>query len=72
MAFGGSDAPGNAITIPAVMVSQADGELLITQLKAGANITGSLKRNSPPAPKRDGDIDNGVIAHEYGHGYPTG
>lgn len=66
--FGGSDAVGNAVTIPAVMVSKADGDLLIAQLNAGATIIGSLKRNNPPAPKRDGDIDNGVICHEYGHG----
>ena len=68
LAMGGADVPGNTITIPAVMISKADGEVLLTQLRAGATITGSLKRNTPPAPKRDGDIDNGVIAHEYGHG----
>ncbi len=67
-AMGGSDAPGNAITIPSVMISKGDGDLLKAQLTAGATIVGSLKRNSPPPPKRDGDIDNGVISHEYGHG----
>lgn len=67
-AMGGSDAPGNAVTIPAVMISKADGAILKAQLSAGATITGSLKRNTPPPPKRDGDIDNGVISHEYGHG----
>ncbi len=66
--FGGSDAVGNLITIPAVMISLADGNLLKAQLNAGAVITGSLKRTTPPAPNRDGDIDNGVISHEYGHG----
>ncbi|HXL57381.1 MAG TPA: M36 family metallopeptidase, partial [Chitinophagaceae bacterium] len=66
--MGGSDATGNAISIPAVMISKADGEILKTQLSSGATIIGSLKRNSPPAPKRDGDLDNGVISHEYGHG----
>lgn len=67
-AMGGADAPGNGITIPAVMISKADGAILKAQLGAGATITGSLKRNTPPPPKRDGDIDNGVISHEYGHG----
>lgn len=67
-AMGGSDAPGNAVSIPAVMISKADGAILKAQLSAGATITGSLKRNTPPPPKRDGDIDNGVISHEYGHG----
>ena len=66
--FGGSDAPGNLISIPAVMISKENGDVLKAQLLAGATIVGSLKRSSPPEPKRDGDIDNGVIAHEYGHG----
>ncbi|WP_207494147.1 M36 family metallopeptidase [Aridibaculum aurantiacum] len=68
MAMGGADAPGFLITIPAVMISKADGEILKAQLRAGATIIGSLKQDNPPAPKRDGDLDNGVIAHEYGHG----
>jgi extracellular elastinolytic metalloproteinase len=69
--MGGSDAPGNFILIPAVMISKSDGELLKAQIRAGAVIIGSLKRDTPPAPKRDGDLDNGVIAHEYGHGIST-
>ncbi len=68
LAMGGSDAPGYAITIPSVMISKADGAILKAQLLAGATIVGSLKRNTPPRANRDGDIDNGVIAHEYGHG----
>jgi hypothetical protein len=66
--MGGSDAPGNAISIPAVMISKADGQILKTQLSGGATIVGSLKRDTPPAKKRDGDLDNGVMCHEYGHG----
>ena len=68
MAMGGTDATANLITIPAVMISKADGEYLKAQIRAGAIIFGSLKQDNPPAPKRDGDVDNGVIAHEYGHG----
>ena len=68
LAMGGTDATANLITIPAVMVSKADGAILKTQLTAGATIMGSLKQDNPPAPMRDGDVDNGVIAHEYGHG----
>jgi extracellular elastinolytic metalloproteinase len=70
-AMGGADAPGNAVRIPAVMVSKADGTILKNLILGGATIIGSLKRNAPPAPKRDGDLDNGVIAHEYGHGIST-
>ncbi|MBV9962589.1 MAG: M36 family metallopeptidase, partial [Parafilimonas sp.] len=68
LAMGGSDAPGNAITIPSVMISKADGDVIKAQLTAGATIIASLKSDNPLAPKRDGDIDNGVICHEYGHG----
>jgi len=57
-----------AINIPSVMISQADCALLKAQLAAGVNVSLS----SPGvAYDRDGDIDNGVIAHEYGHGVST-
>lgn len=71
LGMGGSDAPGNAIKIPAVMISQADGNILKNQLNAGATIMGSMQRLLPPPPMRDGDIDNGVMAHEYTHGIST-
>ena len=71
IAMGGSDAPGNAITIPAVMISLMDGKELKAVLAKGDTINGSLRADKPPLPKRDGDIDNGVIAHEYGHGIST-
>ncbi|MDB5191845.1 MAG: hypothetical protein JWQ96_1408, partial [Segetibacter sp.] len=48
--------------------SKADGTNLKNLILGGATIIGSLKRNAPAPPKRDGDLDNGVIAHEYGHG----
>lgn len=71
IAMGGADATGNAIRIPAVMVSKADGDALKAAIAAGTLVRGSLTRNTPPQPKRDGDLDNGVIAHEYGHGIST-
>jgi hypothetical protein len=59
--MGGSD---NTIVIPAVMVSRTDGLAFINALKAGQVITATLT-----APMQfDGDLDNGVITHEYGHG----
>jgi len=57
--MGGTD---NTVTIPAVMVSDVDGALFATQLANGLNVT--LKG----APNLDGDIDNGIVCHEYGHG----
>jgi Fungalysin metallopeptidase (M36)/PA domain/Secretion system C-terminal sorting domain/Fungalysin/Thermolysin Propeptide Motif len=58
--MGGTD---NTITIPAVMVSQADGALLNAQVANNLNITMTGK-----IIEVDGDFDNGVITHEYGHG----
>ncbi len=61
-AMGGAN---GAITIPSVMISQADCAIIRAQLGSGVNVSLS---NSGPAVDRDGDFDNGIIAHEYGHG----
>lgn len=56
------------ITIPSVMISQADCNLLKAQLASPVNVSLS----SPgTAFDRDGDLDNMIIAHEYGHGIST-
>lgn len=62
-AMGGNDP---AITIPSVMIGQADCDLIKAQLPG---VTGSV--NSNPAVLTDGDYDNGIIAHEYTHGIST-
>jgi hypothetical protein len=59
--MGGSDP---TITIPAVMVSQADGGLF----KANVPVNVTLRANPLTSTNRDSDLDAGVIAHEYGHG----
>jgi hypothetical protein len=64
--MGGSD---NTVTIPAVMVSQADGALLAAQIASGVQAT--LPLPTPKGPQLDGDFDNGVVVHEYGHGVST-
>jgi extracellular elastinolytic metalloproteinase len=58
--MGGADP---AIVIPSVMVSLANG----TTIKAGLPATGNV-RNNPAAVQRDGDLENGIIIHEYTHG----
>ncbi len=68
LGMGGSDAPTNLIMIPAIMITKADGDRLKELLAEGVDIKGSLKRITKPLPGRDGDFDNGVISHEYGHG----
>lgn len=56
----------NTITIPSIMISQADGEELITALENGTTINATLVNDGPF--EIDGDFDNGIIAHEFGHG----
>ncbi len=64
-AMGGSGSSG----IPGVMISQADGEILKAHLLAGDTVDISLAIGAGEAGQtRDGSLDNGIIAHEFGHG----
>lgn len=60
-------AVGGSVTIPSIMISQADGEPIISELDGGGSINGSLEEGNV-GPDIDGDLDNGVVMHEYGHG----
>lgn len=60
---------GNQVTIPSIMISQADGNTLIASLQANNNINIQLNNNG--IVDNDGSLDNGVVAHEYGHGIST-
>jgi hypothetical protein len=60
-AMGGA---GSGITIPSVMISLADGGLLIANLPLNA----TLRDSGNPGVGRDGDFDAGIVAHEYTHG----
>ncbi len=66
----GADA---GITIPVISISLNNGEAIITKLKAGQTVNAKIQ--SPTAldlfVNTDGDLDNGVIAHEFGHGIST-
>lgn len=64
--MGGTD---NTVTIPAVMVSLADGNRLAAQVSNGVQVT--LPRPAAAGPALDGDLDNGIVVHEYGHGVST-
>ena len=57
---------GDQVTITSIMISQADGEAIIAALLSGEQIQGSLSNGT--SYQLDGDVDNGIIAHEYGHG----
>ena len=56
--------PTTTITVPAVMVSQANGGVL----KTTANVNATIRFRDPPPIKLDGDLDSDIVYHEYGHG----
>ncbi|GAK90205.1 metalloprotease MEP2 [Nonlabens ulvanivorans] len=60
---------GNLVTIPSIMISQPNGNALIAALQSGTNINASL--NNTGLFRKDGSLDNGIVAHEYGHGIST-
>lgn len=65
MSMGGND--NGTLSIPVLSISQADGALIKDQLLAGtmvnANFGGEYELLT-----FDSSFDNGIIAHEYGHG----
>lgn len=63
-AMGGSS---STITIPSVMIRQVDGNLIRAQIAGGNTVNATLQDLSGNF-DRDGDFDNGIIAHEYAHG----
>lgn len=58
-----ADATVTGTTIPSVFLVQSQGENIVNLVNGGQTVNVSLKM-----PVFDGDLDNGVIAHEYGHG----
>ncbi|MBL1221279.1 T9SS-dependent M36 family metallopeptidase [Chryseobacterium sp. L7] len=63
--LGGSDA---TITIPTIMIGKTEGEFLVNEITNGAVINATLKYDKLNYVYKDGSLDNGVVAHEYGHG----
>jgi extracellular elastinolytic metalloproteinase len=58
---------GPPVGIPAVSTTQEDGAALKTAIASG-NATGSLRKHPDHPGIRDGDLENGIVLHEYGHG----
>ncbi|WP_134773310.1 M36 family metallopeptidase [Ornithinimicrobium flavum] len=56
-----------AVGIPAVSITQEDGVALREQIADGASAASVHKISTHPG-IRDGDYENGIIIHEYGHG----
>ena len=59
----GSD---STISIPVVGLARMDGDKIKKELENGAIVNASLQHKD--IPYSDGSFDNGIIAHEYGHG----
>ena len=64
-AMGGTS---TTITIPSVMVATWDGQDFIDALTLGDSIHATLVLPLGFGQDRDGDLDNGIIIHEYAHG----
>ncbi|PIF44145.1 putative secreted protein (Por secretion system target) [Chryseobacterium sp. 52] len=63
--LGGSD---TTITIPTIMIGKTEGEFLVAEITNGAVINATLKYDKLGYVYKDGSLDNGIVAHEYGHG----
>lgn len=62
-----SGSVGGSVTIPVVMMTKSDCDLLRGYVGSGLNI--SLVQPSQAGPDfLDASFDNGIIAHEFGHG----
>ena len=62
--MGGTDA---SITIPSILVDSSEGAAIQNQLASGS-INAKLSDDKSKYIYLDGDLDNGIIAHEYTHG----
>jgi extracellular elastinolytic metalloproteinase len=54
-------------TIPVASITQADGNTIRTAIAAGTT-TGTVRKHPSHPGIRDGDLESGIIIHEYGHG----
>jgi fungalysin metallopeptidase (M36)/fungalysin/thermolysin propeptide/PA domain-containing protein/immune inhibitor InhA-like protein len=52
------------VTIPVISLSTADGNAV----RAALPTSGTVRKHPDHPGIRDGDLDNGIIIHEYGHG----
>lgn len=65
----GGDDP--TITIPSVMIRNTDGNPIIDAVLVGTTLNGSVPKEGHNDGYKDGSFDNGIVAHEYGHGIST-
>ncbi|WP_299819769.1 T9SS-dependent M36 family metallopeptidase [uncultured Pontibacter sp.] len=67
ISMGAGAIPSDQILISSVMVSDETGASIKAQLESNQEVTVLLKDDGS-GPELDGDFDNGIIVHEYGHG----
>ena len=61
--MGGTD---TTITIPTIMIGKGEGEFLVNEITNGSTINTTLANDFNGF--RHSSLDNGIVAHEYGHG----
>lgn len=64
-AMTGKDA---TITIPSIIITQSNGDTLLSHLRNGEEIVATIRNEQLDGRVYQGEFDNGVMAHEYGHG----
>lgn len=70
VATGGMAGVDATITIPSVLIPNSEG-VYMKSLLATQNVNITLKYDPSTQSTRDGSFDNGIVAHEYGHGIST-
>lgn len=64
----GAGAVGGSVTIPSIMLSLEQGQAILDALENDELVNGTIVNGSAGLVAFDSSFDNGVIAHEYGHG----
>lgn len=64
----GSDGTNPIPKIPVVMLPSSSGNSIKNALRQGQTVRVTLQANSNDLVIRDASFDNGIVAHEYGHG----
>lgn len=65
----GKDDTVTGITIPSIMMGKTEGEYLVSQVNTGSAVNITL--NFDYSGFKHSSLDNGIVAHEYGHGIST-
>ncbi|WEK70030.1 MAG: T9SS-dependent M36 family metallopeptidase [Candidatus Chryseobacterium colombiense] len=56
------------VAIPGVLITNEEGTYITNLLSANTTVNVTLKNDPALSMTPDGDFDNGIISHEYGHG----